>query len=102
MNRRYKRDGAPLSRRVRLMGAFLEMARQDPAYLLAEGQLDRAELRYRQVLASLTPADRKALEAHCRALDSLADATAAIAFSMGITEGNRRRRLKSRLPRGKV
>ncbi len=102
MNRRYKRESYPLSQRVQFMDMFLEMARQDSAFLLAERQLDRAEPDYRQVLASLTPAERKALQAHYRAADSLADATAALAFFLGMTQGNRRRRLQSRRHRGKV
>ena len=103
MVKRVKQKPYPLSQRVRLMGAFLKNAQQYPDYFLAEKRLNRAEGRWRQVLATLTPEDRKTVETYIRASDLLADATAAIAFFMGMAEGRKQKRwLHSFRRRGKV
>ena len=103
MNQRYGQKPYSLSRRVRLMERFLKAARQDPAYLQAERRLDRADTSYRKALAALPPESKNAVEAYFRAADSLGDATAAIAFFMGMAEGRKQKhRLHSHPPRGKV
>ena len=103
MDQRYRQKPYSLSQRIRLMEMFLEMAKQDPAYLPAEWRLDRADTYYRKALATLTPEDKNAVESYFRAVDSLADATAAIAFFMGMAVGRRqKRRLRSSLGCGKV
>lgn len=103
MNIKYKRKSVSLSRRIRLMDRFLKIAQQDPVYLPAEWRLNRADTYYRQALKKLTPEDKNAVESYFRAVASLGDATAAIAFFMGMAEGRKqKRRLHSRLPHGKV